>query len=86
MLDWFARNFGSAAEEFGKAITDIRSKLVDEGFWGRKVPEPQGRNGLGGSAADDQANLLDKLFHSNTELFADEPEKRGPEQDRGIDR
>ena len=34
MADWFARGFGSAVE-------DIRNKLIEEGWFGRKTVEPR---------------------------------------------
>ncbi len=40
MAKWYEKAFGAVADEVGAAIADARAKLVEEGVWGRKVPEP----------------------------------------------
>jgi hypothetical protein len=44
MPKWFEQAFGAVADEVGAAIADVRAKLIEEGFCGRKPPEP-GRGG-----------------------------------------
>lgn len=53
MADWFRQAFGVAAEEARSAIADTRSKLIDEAWFGRRVPEPQRGNDLGWSRHDE---------------------------------
>lgn len=45
MRDWFAQAFGGA-------VADIRAKLVDEAWFGRRTAEPSQRGDLGWSIAD----------------------------------
>lgn len=42
MRDWFA-------EAFGGAVADIRAKLIDEAWFGRRTPEQPSRGDLGWS-------------------------------------
>jgi hypothetical protein len=75
--NWFEQAFGAVADEVGAAIADVRSKLIEEGFWGRKPPEP-GRGGqdLGWIRQDEGAR--DNGVHN-----APQPD---PEQDHSIER
>lgn len=80
MADWFA-------EAFGAAVADIRAKLVEEGVWGRKVPEPSStRYGQGLSPVENEPSLLDRLYSNHPEHFAPTPDAHGHTPDRGIDR
>jgi hypothetical protein len=67
-----------AAEMFGDAISDLRAKLVSEGWFGRRVPEPGGQD-LGWLR---QPEVTAPAVH------APEPAHQPAlhEQDRGIDR
>lgn len=77
MADWFARAFDVAASEARTAIADSRNKLIDEGWFGRKTPEPHGSHDLGWT-------LPDREKGNAPEPQAHEPAKPDPE--RGIDR
>ncbi|RJG55391.1 hypothetical protein D0Z70_08250 [Sphingobium terrigena] len=43
--DWFA-------EAFGATVDDVRAKLIDEGWFSRRSPEPWSRGDLGWSRDD----------------------------------
>jgi hypothetical protein len=70
--NWFASAFGVAVDEARYAIADARSKLIDEGWFGRKTPESQRGNDLG--------------WTRPVEEKAREPEPSKPEREHGIDR
>lgn len=53
MADWFGQAFGSAVE-------DIRNKLIEEGWFGRKTVEPGQHDGLGWECGD--RVLYEKLY------------------------
>lgn len=75
MSGWFDRAFGAAVEAVGAGIDDVRAKLLDEGWFGRRTPEPH-----------QQGDLLDRLYDRHPEFFSSEPQQHSPEQDHGIDR
>ncbi|MFA5989927.1 MAG: hypothetical protein WC803_10025 [Sphingomonas sp.] len=50
MRDWFAQAFGSA-------VADIRAKLIDEAWFGRRTPEQPARGDLGWSMTDHPREL-----------------------------
>lgn len=66
MRDWFAQTFG-------QAVADMRAKLIDEAWFGRRVPEPHGPNDLGWSRDDDPSPER-------------ETRSQEPDQEHGIDR
>lgn len=37
MANWFERAFGAAIDEVGSAVADIRTKLIDEAWFGRRA-------------------------------------------------
>lgn len=45
MADWFTETFGAAAD-------DIRAKLIDEAWFGRRTADHGHRGGLGWSLGD----------------------------------
>lgn len=82
MPKWFDEAFG----EVGAAITDIRSKLVEEAFWGRKVPEPMARGEHGMSPSGGERGLHDRLSESHPDLFAAAPGEQAREADHDLER
>lgn len=77
MPKWFEQAFGAVADEVGAAIADVRAKLIEEGVWGRKVPEPgRGSHDLGWTREDHSARDAD--IHNTPQ-----PD---PEQDHCIER
>lgn len=75
MAKWYERTFDAMAGEFGRAISDARAKLIEEGFWGRKVPEPSHRDSLHWSSAKEalgaeKSGPLDRLYESHPEFFS----------------
>jgi hypothetical protein len=77
MPKWFEQAFGAVAGEVAHAIADARSKLIEEGFWGRKPPEPgRGGHDLGWMQGDH--GTRDAGVHNNSQ-----PD---PEQDHSIER
>ena len=88
MPKWFEQAFGAVADEVGAAIADVRAKLIEEGVWGRKPPEP-GRGGfdLGWMREDQGArdnDAIDQLYARDPSQFVAPPTP--PEQDHSIDR
>lgn len=86
MPKWFDEAFGAVIGEVGAAITDIRSKLVEEAFWGRKVPEASARGEHGMSPAGGERGLLDRLSESHPDLFATAPGEQAREADHNLER
>ena len=87
MAKWYERAFDAMAGEFGRAISDARAKLIEEGFWGRKVPELLNRDGPSLTSAKDgsgpeEPSLLDRLYETNPEFFAT-PVEDMPHRDQG---
>ena len=44
MAKWYEKAFGAVADEVGAAISDVRTKLIDEAWFGRmgvKPPAPE---------------------------------------------
>jgi hypothetical protein len=72
-LDWITGLFGDI-------VRDGREKLVEEGFFGRKVPERNGGGDLGWFREQSEVNSPADRAH------APEPPPLPHEQDRGIDR
>jgi hypothetical protein len=70
MSGWFERSFGAAADEIGNAIADARAKLIDEGWFGRRTPEPHQHHDLEWSRDDHPSPA----------------ESQSPTHDHGIDR
>jgi hypothetical protein len=40
MAKWFERAFGAAIDEVGAAVADVRTKLIDEAWFGRMGIKP----------------------------------------------
>ncbi len=75
MAKSYGRALDAVAEELGRAISDVRAKLIDEGFWGRKVPEPQHHDSLSGPSAKEAFGMeepgpLDRLYESHPDFFS----------------
>lgn len=70
--DWFA-------EAFGRAVTDIREKLVEEPWFGRRLARP-GEHGR--SSADNAPTQGDKT--SDKDIHGNDHDRDDPGQ--GIDR
>lgn len=78
--DWFAEAFGAAA-------SDVRAKLIDEAWFGRRVPEPGRDNDPGCSPGDHPApNETGFATWLKTYVRALESEQPAQEPDHGIDR
>lgn len=92
MLDLIKHAFGAVADGFGRAVGDIRDRLVSEGFFNRHVPEQRSPDDLGWSlpsedrAHDDERSLLERLHETNPELFSTDRDMSGRDHNRGIDR
>ncbi|MBO9712633.1 hypothetical protein [Sphingomonas sp.] len=72
---------------FGAAIDDVRSKLIDEAWFGRRRPDRAADTAREvGDDAPDERSLLDRLFEDHPELFTTEPEQPGHAPEHGIDR
>ncbi|KAJ8138299.1 hypothetical protein OY671_008489, partial [Metschnikowia pulcherrima] len=89
-----ARAADLATQAIGSVVGDSRDKIVFEFFFGRHVPEARPDNGLGWTSPREAAEIepesgkssSDRLYETNPELFASEPERPGHEPDHGIDR
>lgn len=87
--DWYARAFGAVADEVGAAIADVRAKLIEEGFWGRKPPEPgRGGHDLGWMRGHEGSgeSVLDQLYARDPSQFVQPQDRDTPEQDHDIER
>lgn len=77
MPKWFEQAFGAVADGVGAAVTDIEAKLIEEGVWGRKPPEP-GRGGFDLGWMREDHGTRDAGVHNSPQS--------DPEQDHSIDR
>lgn len=93
MREQIKRFFEAIADGVGRGIADIRSKLIDEGFWGRHVAEPSARDrwqDFWGKRAEPchEPGLLDRLFavdpkhHTPTQDAHSRDHDRGPDLER----
>ena len=97
--NWFETAFGAAVDEARSAITDVRSKLIDEAWFGRHPPESKPSD-LGWARDDPIGNELRDAFFGEPRPTAPLPEAPvrfydlpaskdappPPEQDHDIDR
>lgn len=94
MAKWYERAFGAVADEVGAAIEDVRAKVIEEGAWGRKVPEPASeRDQPPNNDASDgyyREPIPPTPYPEAPVQFYDLPSDKQapapPEQDHGIDR
>jgi hypothetical protein len=74
MRERIERFFEAIVDGVRRGIADVRSKLIEEGFWGRHVPETSDRDGLqalwGMNSSVQQApDFLDVLYQKQPGLF-----------------
>jgi hypothetical protein len=90
--NWFSQAFGAVADEVGAAIADVRSKLIDEAWFGRRAgaasehhlshQHEAGERDIHGNGE----SVLDQLYARDPSQFVQPQERDTPEQDHDIDR
>lgn len=85
MAKWYERAFDAVAGEFGRAVADVRAKLIEEGFFGRKSPEPMSHDGPSLFSGKDgpereEPSVLDWLYENHPEFFS-KPENEMPDHE-----
>jgi hypothetical protein len=101
MAKWYERAFGAAIDEVGAAVADVRTKLIDEAWFGRMgtkpnpaEPAPEHDQSPGNDPQGDLFGepLTPTPYPEAPVRFYDLPSDKpappepSPEQDHGIDR
>lgn len=90
--NWYERAFGAVADEVGAAISDVRSKLIDEAWFGRRGSASSGQHHIheqetgGRDIHGNGESVLDQLYTRDPSQFVQPQDRDAPEQDHSIER
>ncbi len=80
MSSWLGRAFGAVSAEFGRAATDIRQRVVEEGTYG-KIVTPRSQNITIGAPGEKSPGEGLGWFQRN---FAPDPSRQAEQGGRDV--